>query len=235
MIKPQSAYRYAVYFAPEPDSTWWTAGSQWLGRCALTDQVLVQPSVAGISAELFAQLTEAPRRYGWHATLKAPFELAQHCDYAQLSAATAKLASQLAPVNTLTLKLAVLDDFIALIPDPEMQAINSIASACVRELHNFAKPLSEAELARRRAAKLSPEQEVLMLRWGYPYVMDQFRFHLSLTGSLKVLTSAQIELVVTAAQDFFAKQSPQSFNGIALFAEPEKGAAFKLIDYFKLG
>jgi hypothetical protein len=42
--------------------------------------------------------------------------------------------------------------------------------------------LSEAQLARRREGGLTPAQDALLLRWGYPYVMEEFRFHITLTG-----------------------------------------------------
>ena len=35
--------RYAVYFAPPPDSDWWAFGCRWLGRDALTGRALEQP------------------------------------------------------------------------------------------------------------------------------------------------------------------------------------------------
>ena len=49
----------------------------------------------------------------------------------------------------------------------------------------FARPPGAAELERRRKAGLSAAQEKMLLRWGYPYVLDEFRFHLTLTGRLQ--------------------------------------------------
>jgi len=54
----------------------------------------------------------------------------------------------------------------------------------VRDLDGFRAPLGEAEIARRRGAGLTPAQEACLRDWGYPYVMDHFRFHITLTGKL---------------------------------------------------
>ena len=77
-------YRYAIYFAPKPDSDWWNAGSEWLGRCALRERLVQQSYPASIAPEKFMQLTASPRRYGWHATMKAPFVLREDADFNQL-------------------------------------------------------------------------------------------------------------------------------------------------------
>ena len=91
------AHRYAVYFAPSPGSRAWLTGSHWLGRCAALLQPLEQPAIEGISARTLHQLTAAPRRYGWHATLKAPFDLAPTADWLALHRAVHTLAQGLRP------------------------------------------------------------------------------------------------------------------------------------------
>ena len=77
-----AAHRYAAYFAPAIGSAWWEAGSHWLGRCAARGQPLPQPAIDGMPPARQQALTAAPRRYGWHATLKAPFALPSHLDAA---------------------------------------------------------------------------------------------------------------------------------------------------------
>jgi hypothetical protein len=77
-----------------------------------------------------------------------------------------------------------LGGFIAIVPSEPSAALADLAAATVSALDAFRAPPSEAELARRRKARLSDRQEALLLRWGYPYVMEEFRFHLTLTGRL---------------------------------------------------
>lgn len=233
MTEP-TAYRYAVYYAPAPDSPWWVAGSQWLGRCAAQDQPLAQPTVPGLTAAEFSALTAAPRRYGWHATLKAPFALAEGVSLTTLRAALRELGQSLTAFAMPTLRVARLDDFLALVPQGSADRLQVVAAACVTQLNALSAPLSAAELQRRRQAQLTPEQDQMMVRWGYPYVMEHFRFHCSLTGPLKGLSSIQIDAVQGAAESLFHKLPACRFDTLALFAEPTPGAEFLLLDHFGL-
>lgn len=229
------AYRYAVYYAPRPDSAWWQAGSQWLGRCAARHTLLAQPEIAHVPPQALQRLTAAPRRYGWHATLKAPFALATGVTPAQLRSALQALARGLQPFDIPPLQVTRLDDFLALVPQGDPHAIDAVARACVTQLHPLAAPLSPAELQRRRAAGLTPEEDALLLRWGYPFVLDRFRFHLSLTGPLQHEAPALVHALQHAAQQHFGKLPPCRFETLALFAEPTPGADFVLMAHEALG
>ena len=229
------AYRYAVYYAPRPNSAWWQAGSQWLGRCAARHTLLPQPEVAHVPPQALQRLTAAPRRYGWHATLKAPFALAAGVTPAQLRDALRALARELKPFDMPRLQVTRLDDFLALVPQGDHRAIDAVAAACVTQLLPLAAPLSPAELQRRRAAGLSPEEDALLLRWGYPFVLERFRFHLSLTGPLQHEAPALVHALQHAAQQHFDPLPPCRFDTLALFAEPTPGADFVLVAHEEMG
>lgn len=226
---PPSVYRVAVYFAPPPDSLYWQAGSTWLGRCALRDAPLPQPAVQGISPQQLVDLTTEPRRYGWHGTLKAPFRLGENVQFADVRAAIQRLCAG-RPAFELPMQVASLGDFLALRPAHASQALDALAADCVQALQTLADPLSAEELARRRRAGLTPEQDALLQAWGYPYVLSQFRFHLSLTGSLKDLSDpARAQLLETAQQHFQGLASCR-IDRLSLFIEPEPGAPFRLFE-----
>ena len=235
MTKADAAHRYAIYFAPRPESPWWQAGSQWLGRCAVTQQALAQPTVPGMHADVFYRLTASPRRYGWHATLKAPFVLAEGVDRKQLSDAVRRLAHSLSPFDLPILRVSQLDDFLALVPATASPAIDAVARACVTDLHDLAAPLPPAELQRRRAAGLTRVQEALLLRWGYPFVLDAFHLHLSLTGSMDGVEPAQVQTIHEAARQWFGPLLPCRFDSLALFVEPAPGAEFVLLEHAEFG
>jgi hypothetical protein len=95
--------------------------------------------------------------------------------------------------------------------------------------------LPPAELARRRVADLTPRQDALLQRWGYPFVLEEFQFHLSLTGPLSLVPPDTQALVHDAAEQFFADLPPLQFNSLALFAEPTPGADFVLLDHLEMG
>jgi len=71
----QDVHRYAIYYCPLFGSPWWDRGCRWVGRRAEDDCDVVQPVLDGIDPQAFWAITREPRRYGWHATLKAPFAL----------------------------------------------------------------------------------------------------------------------------------------------------------------
>ena len=230
--------RFAIYYAPRPDSRHWLAGSQWLGRCAVRQEALPQAPMAGLEPALLQQLTAAPRRYGWHATLKAPFQLAPGVSLAALQQQLRALAADLQPFDMPALQVVLLDDFLALVPDPlapQNAAIQALAQRCVMDLQPLAAPLGSAELARRRQAALTPQQDALMLRWGYPHVFDYFRFHLSLTGPLGALSAADRQALQAAAQAHFAALPAGRFDSLALFHEASPGADFVLLEHVGLG
>jgi hypothetical protein len=236
--EPTPAHRYAVYFAPAPGTLGWLAGSHWLGRCAAQLQPLPQLDIVGVAKDDLHRLTAAPRRYGWHGTLRAPFALAPGVDWATLHHAVQAIASGLQPFTLPPMQVERLDDFLALVPMASaaaQAAIHQAADACVTQLQPLAAPLPPAELTRRRAGGLTPRQDELLQRWGYPFVLEEFRFHLSLTGPLSQVHADTQALVRDAAEQFFADLPPLQFNSLALFAEPTPGADFVLLDHLEMG
>ncbi|MDH4377126.1 MAG: DUF1045 domain-containing protein, partial [Ramlibacter sp.] len=109
-------YRCAIYFAPDPNSPWGQAGSQWLGRCAATQQRLTLPHIEGLALEVHTSLTDDPRRYGWHATLKAPFTLAPGQDIHAVLAAMQRLAGEFSAFDLPPLAVDRGGHFLALRP-----------------------------------------------------------------------------------------------------------------------
>jgi hypothetical protein len=227
-------HRCAVYFVPEVHGDWWQAGSQWLGRCAASGATYALPEIAGVTSAEFQALTADPRRYGWHATLKAPFTLAAGQSLDTLRSAMQALANRLPAFDLPPLRVSDQGGFLALRPVGGLAALNATAAACVQELHTLAQPLSDAELARRRLAPLTPEQDRLLVAWGYPWVFQHFQFHLSLTGSLGQCSPEVKAALRQAAEARFETLPVCRFAQIALFIEPERGADFELINTLDL-
>jgi len=227
-------YRCAVYFVPDIRSSWWQAGSEWLGRCAATGKSMTQPQLTGISsAEQWARTSE-PRRYGWHATLKAPFKIRPSENLKSIMSGLQALADKLPAFELPTMQVRTDSGFIALRPKGDLTLINATADACVKELHSYAAPLSKADLDRRRQAPLTPKQDRLLVEWGYPYVFDEFNFHLSLTNKLDDMTGEECAAWVDAAQLHFSNLGACRFDRLALFIEPIRGADFELFDLVEM-
>ena len=227
-------YRCAVYFVPEVHGDWWQAGSQWLGRCAASGAAYAPPDILGVAPAEFHALTADPRRYGWHATLKAPFTLATGQRLDDLRSAMQALASQWPAFDLPPLRVSNLGGFLALRPEGDLTRLNALAAACVQQLNPLTQALNEAELARRRQAPLTPEQDRLLLTWGYPWVLDHFQFHLSLSGPLGKCSPEVKAALLQAAQARFETLPVCRFAHIALFIEPQAGADFELLDTLEL-
>lgn len=170
--------RYAIYYAPSPGALA-EFGAAWLGWNLETGTACQHPDMPGLDVE---SLTRTPRKYGLHGTVKPPFFLAEGTDFKELSDATQALCADQPRVRLDGLALTRIGGFLALTPLGETAALGGLAAAVVAGLDRFRAPASEAELARRRQARLTDRQEALLTRWGYPYVMEEFRFHITLTG-----------------------------------------------------
>lgn len=209
--------RYAVYYAPR-QGAFATLAAEWLGWSAETGQPLPQTQLQGIADP--AAITEAARRYGFHGTLRAPFRLAEGVTALHLMEAMATLSRRLAPVVCEGLRLEIMDGFLALTPEGCEAALLALGAAVVEATDPLRAPLTGAEIARRRPETLSSRQRDLLGRWGYPFVMEEFRFHLTLTDRL--VAPAPIAGVL---EEHFAPVLPRPFviEDLCLFGEDGAG------------
>lgn len=217
--------RSAIYVAPGPGSALEAFGCGWLGR-ALDGAPLAQPAVPGIDPARLVEITRSPRHYGFHGTLKAPFALAAGRSPDALDEAVAAFACERAPFE-ITLEVGSLGGFIAFVPAAAVAALDALAADCVEAFDGFRAPLDEAEIARRRAAGLTPRQDCHLLRYGYPYVLDDFRFHMTLTERLRAPERDQVlAILADRAADICA--APLRIDAIAVFGQPSREAPFTL-------
>jgi hypothetical protein len=180
--------RYAIYIAPAADSPLWRFGSAVLGYDAQTGEDVAQPALASVGPERFHELTGDPRRYGFHATLKSPMRLAPGRDEVDLLAAVEDFCAVRTAFTLPRLSVEAVgangrgDAFIALIeptPTPELMAFEREA---VVSFDTFRAPLTGEEIARRHPERLSERQREYLAKYGYPGVLEEFKFHLTLTG-----------------------------------------------------
>jgi len=218
--------RYAVFFAPDRHSPWREFGAHWLGRDEHDSSMLAQPRLAGVCPAEFARLTEEPRRYGFHATLKAPFRLAHGIEESAVVAQLEMLARKLNPVMLGPLRTATLGNFVALVPEKSSASLNELAAACVTELDSLRAPLREAELMRRRAALLDAREAGLLAQYGYPYVMERFHLHFTLTGPATPELAQRITDMVAPQLARLNAAAPLWLDRLCLFVERAPGAPF---------
>ncbi|WP_119421562.1 DUF1045 domain-containing protein [Desertibaculum subflavum] len=226
--------RYAIYLAPPADSELHATASALLGRDAQSGAALPQPPMDGIAPARWAEITEDARGYGFHGTMKPPFRLAAGSDIGNLEQALAQFAATRAAFNGPPLVLRAISGFLALVPERPDTRIDGLAADCVREFDRFRAPAGEAELARRRRSGLSPRQDEYLQRWGYPYVMEEFRLHFTFTCRLGGAERATAAQALRPHVERFAAE-PLRVDALVLFEQPAAGAPFRIRRRFPFG
>ena len=220
--------RFALYYLPAAGSPLARFGAVWLGR----DAARPPGWLAGIDAAGWRRMVAVPALYGLHGTLKAPFRLAPGRDRAGLEKAVRRLAAAWPAFQEPPLRLANMGGFLALVPARPAPAMAQLAAAAVAGLDGFRAPPLPEELARRRVG-LDARQETLLARWGYPYVMDAFRFHLTLTCRLGDGAREQVAAVLAPQVAPFCRR-PWAMTEIALVRQAAPGAPFQAVGRYRL-
>lgn len=225
--------RYAIYFTPAQSDPLTRIAANWLGRDPFTGQATAAPAVGDLTPAEIAFNTAAARRYGFHATLKAPFRLVETETENSLSEALTAYAASIAPVVIPRIVVKRIDGFFALMPAETVPELNRLADDIVAAFDRFRAPLTEAEIARRNPDALSPREFRNLCQWGYPFVFEAFRFHMTLSGRID---EAEAPRVRAAIEAYFAPvlDRPVAVDGLALFVEPEAGAPFAIQSYHPL-
>lgn len=222
--------RYAIYYAPSQDSMLHRFGSTLLGYDAADGHDLPFP---GDVAPDWREITQDPRKYGFHATLKAPIALANGKSEADLLDACAAFAGRARRIPTIEPVVDAISGFIAVIPARRSNELQQLAADCVTAFDAFRAPLTAEDRARRKPEKLTERQRDYLDRWGYPYVMEEFRFHMTLTGRLN---DARREAVVAWLRERFAalKLSTLAIDRIVLFKQDDAASRFRIIGSWPL-
>lgn len=221
--------RYGIYFCPSSSTALYTQGSRWLGRDAATGAML-DPALPGhIRDEDWLRVTDSPRRYGFHATLKPPFRLADNATFDDLRAALCDFAQGHDSFYAPPLTVGLLGRFLALILSAPSKELSSLAAECVRRFDRFRSPATEEETTQRLRGSLSPSERAHVLQWGYPYVFDAWRFHMSLTSSMHTKSISRFESYLRSR---FAPvcEHPLLIDSVCIFHEPYPGASFHLLE-----
>lgn len=212
--------RFAVYYSPRPGA-FADRVAGWLGWDVVAGAATAQPQIVGLPAPL-ADLTAEPRKYGFHGTIRAPFRLAVGLTAQALSSEISALAQRLPPVPCKGLRLENLEGFLALIPEGCQPALQELGAAVVEGTNSFRAPLTKTEIARRQPDLLTARQRTLLEQFGYPYVMEEFRFHLTLTGRLPAI---QADAVARVLRSYLAPVLPTPFviEDLCLMGEDAAG------------
>ncbi|MGX0966379.1 putative phosphonate metabolism protein [Bradyrhizobium japonicum] len=220
--------RYAIYFAAGADSAVSRFGAELLGYDVYTGDEVPFPADASRVAPDWRDVTADPRKYGFHGTLKAPMALAPGRTEAELVAACAAFAGKARPMPSIRPVVDSISGFIAVIPTEPVGALQQLAADCVREFDDFRAPMTAEDHARRRPDKLTERQRDYLDRWGYPYVMEEFRFHMTLTGRLDAERRGPI-LEMLRARFAALGLETLAIDRIALFKQDDVRTRFRFV------
>jgi putative phosphonate metabolism protein len=224
--------RYAIYHAAARGRILDRFGSHLLGYDAWTGEELPFPDGVVQAMPDWRELTQDPRKYGFHATLKAPMALADGKTEAELLAACASFAETARPIPVITPVVNSISGFIAVVPAEPSAELEQLAADSVSAFDSFRAPLAPEDRARRKPAKLTLRQREYLERWGYPYVMEEFRFHMTLTGRLGRERHGP---VLSMLRQRFAAigLTRLAIDSIVLFRQDGAASRFRIIDHWQ--
>ena len=225
--------RYAIYYAPAPGSEFDRFGSDLLGYDAYRGEAQPFPEAIIQAVPDWQDLTQDPRKYGFHATLKAPFSLAPERTETELLAACELFAATPRHTPIIEPMVGSISGFIAVVPANPSTGLLEFAADCTRGFDSFRAPLTPGDRARRHPSKLTARQVDHLDRWGYPYVMEDFQFHMTLTGRLSAERQAAI---LQLLRERFARTNLGTFSvdRIALFRQDEATSRFRIMAHHNL-
>jgi putative phosphonate metabolism protein len=220
--------RYAIYYTPAAETALAEFGASLLGYDAWTGGEREFPSEIRDAVPDWTELTGDARKYGFHATLKAPFALTDARAEAELRGACASFAAVPRAVPLIRPVVDAISGFIAVIPGDASPALQELAAAAVEAFEPFRAAMSPEDRARRKPDLLTPRQRDHLDRWGYPYVMEDFRFHMTLTCRL---SDERRRPILSMLQHRFAalELSTLAIDRIALFRQPSASSRFSII------
>jgi Protein of unknown function (DUF1045) len=238
MPAPAKPLRYALYLAPPPESELWRFGCDVIGRDALTGASRLGFAPPGYPPDSWPQMTSEPRRYGFHATLKAPFRLRADLSLADSIGRIAEFALKFEPFEAGELSVGAIaasagHAFVVLKPKGELTELRAFEGSVVRALDSLRAPLTDGERRRRRPERLTPRQAYYLDAWGYPFVLDEFRPHFTLTNAIPDADGVGRAL----EREFRLRVASRALriDALTLFAESEPGGEFKILRRFALG
>jgi len=220
--------RYALYYAPEASSALWSFGSKILGYDAVSGESVDHPDALGEFLTSWPSLTTEPRKYGFHATLKAPFHLIESGDEKTLLRTVDNFA-KVTRAFSLPVKVANIGPFIALKPTSFAEQINALASEIVNHFDHFRKTLSPEDRKRRLQSPLTDRQIAYLDLYGYPYVHEEFRFHMTLTNALHIEDREPVLQCLRSLFDREVGNSEIQINRLCVFRQESPQERFRII------
>lgn len=224
--------RYAIYWVPPEVSALGQFARRWMRLSSDSGERKVPQETFGLNADLARKATEKPGRYGFHATIKAPFRPVAGVGESELRQEMEAFCAKRRRVQTAPLGLERFTSYLALCPTGQRSDLEWLASDCVTHFDRFRAPLSDKDRARRNTDMPEPER-LYFEQFGYPYIFSRFYFHISLAGPLE---ERELDLVASALRPELAALCRDDFvlTDLCLVGDPGGGAPFRTVGRFPL-
>lgn len=221
--------RYAIYFVPAAEQPLFQFGRAVLGYDCYTGEEPARLTIDGLAADELAALTREPRAYGFHATLKAPFRLLPGWDETNLIQALAAFSAEPTAIPLIEPSVRGLGPFIAVMARRPCAAIDKLAARCVSAFDRFRAPLTDQERQRRLAGGLDATAIARLDRWGYPFVFEAFRFHMTLASPVPPGRRSSVAAALQAAFAKHCGEAPIAVDRLALLRQDDARACFRVV------
>ncbi|RIA47621.1 DUF1045 domain-containing protein [Dichotomicrobium thermohalophilum] len=223
----ESFQRYAIFWLPPADSPLAAFGREWFGTCPERGEVGA-PATFGLPEELAAEAIQRPRRYTLHGTVVAPFRPAEGVSGEALADELRVFCARRAVRRTGPLGFWRLSRHLALIPEGGTARLDWLAAEAVTHFNAFRAPTTEADLARYPAEQHSERQRQNVRDFGYPYVLSEFIFHITLAGPLAPEQLDRVQATLAPRLGPLTGE-PLNIGDLCLLGEPDQAAPFRLI------
>jgi alpha-D-ribose 1-methylphosphonate 5-triphosphate synthase subunit PhnG len=218
-------YRYAVYYVPDQDSDLYRLGSSLLGYSLREGKELPMAALPGAGAP--GEYSKKASVYGFHSTVIAPFRTQRGKE--GIASAIALALSKHAPFRLAPLRLRLLNGFPALCAEGPMDGFQALEKSLLEALYPLFLPPDPESLGRR--GELNPKQLGYFWKWGYPFVLDEHRFHMTLGDP------NSSDGYIGALKNYFPASSTDAlvFGKVTLCAQESPGSRFISLGDFPLG
>jgi len=224
--------RYAIYWMPGPGTALAALARDWLGGDPETGEPWPVRALYGLDGAQVERATASPRRYGCHATMKAPFRLREAAREADLSSALAGFCGRRRRARSGRLRLRRLTRYLALTLESATAEIDWLADECVTHFDSFRAPLSAADRARRPCDLPVLARQHLEM-FGYADIFSRFLFHITLAGPLDASELGAVEAALAPAVEPFTHE-PFSIEDLCLCGDPGPGRLFRVVSRHSL-
>ena len=221
--------RYGIYFVPVARSNLYRYGSSILGYDCYSGSAVDFPNEFGNGAVNWKELSALPRQYGFHATLKAPFHLSSARTERQLVDAVKSFAGLGHAVHTFVPTVRLVDGFFAVVPAESEPSLDTLAASCTTIFDAYRAPMSPQERARRLASRLNQNQIQNLDRWGYPFVLSEFRFHMTLTGKVPPNRRKAVGEILLDGFRRMGVDQPIAVDQLSLVKQDTPATAFRIV------